>query len=91
MVMADYFVQDRLQELWQQINHSHLTYLDTEDSPQKIEQRNKLEGNVPFVYLVLFTNRIISSLHSRLPLSCPAQSQILLPGNRGSPPPIREQ
>lgn len=44
MVMAEYFVHDRLQELWQQIHHLHLTYLDTEDSPQKIEQRNRLEG-----------------------------------------------
>ncbi|GLV40571.1 tamo [Carabus blaptoides fortunei] len=42
--MAEYFVQDRLQELWQQIHHLHLTYLDTEDSPQKIEQRNRLEA-----------------------------------------------
>lgn len=44
MVMAEYFIHDKLQELWQRISNLHLTYLDTEDSPQKIEQRIKLEG-----------------------------------------------
>lgn len=52
MVMAEYFMYDRLQELWNQINELHLTYLDTEDSPQKIEQRNKLEG-IYYLFLIV--------------------------------------
>lgn len=44
MVMAEYLIHGKLQEFWQQIDHLHLSYLDTEDSPQKIDQRNKLEG-----------------------------------------------
>lgn len=61
MVMAHYFphAHDRLQELWQQIHQLHLTYLDTEDSPQKIEQRNKLEG----IYIIkLFISSIFISM-----------------------------
>ncbi|KAF2901421.1 hypothetical protein ILUMI_04768 [Ignelater luminosus] len=41
--MDGYYAQDRLQELWQQIGSLHLSYLEMEESPQKLEQRNKLE------------------------------------------------
>lgn len=44
MVMDGYYVQDRLQALWQKIETLHLSYLQMEDSPQKLEQRAKLEG-----------------------------------------------
>lgn len=40
----DYYPQDQLQELWLKINSLHLSYLEMEESPQKMEQRNKLEG-----------------------------------------------
>lgn len=46
--MDGYYAQDRLQELWQQIGSLHLSYLEMEESPQKLEQRNKLEGNMKF-------------------------------------------
>lgn len=44
--MDAYYTQDRLQEIWNKINSLHLLYLDMEESPQKMEQRNKLEGNL---------------------------------------------
>lgn len=60
MVMADYFVHDKLQELWQQINHLHLTYLHMEDSPQKIEQRNKLEGTPRVKSTSMLPNKLMT-------------------------------
>lgn len=35
---------DRLRELWQKIGTLHLSYLELEESPQKLKQRNVLEG-----------------------------------------------
>ncbi|XP_031358968.1 protein tamozhennic isoform X2 [Photinus pyralis] len=35
---------DRLRELWQQIGSLHLSYLEMEESPNKLKQRNVLEG-----------------------------------------------
>lgn len=46
MVMDNYYVQDRLQALWHKIDTLHLCYLEMEESPQKLDQRTKLEGMV---------------------------------------------
>lgn len=43
MAMDAYYAQDRLQEIWKKINTLHMSYLEMEESPQKLEQRNKLE------------------------------------------------
>lgn len=36
--------KDRLQELSMKLEQSHLVYLQTDDSPLKLQQRHKLEG-----------------------------------------------
>lgn len=38
--------KDRLQEISMKLEQSHLVYLQTDDSPLKLQQRHKLEGNV---------------------------------------------
>lgn len=43
--MEVFYPQDRPQEIWHKINSLHLSYLEMEESPQKMEQRNKLEGS----------------------------------------------
>lgn len=35
-------------ELWQEIDRCHLSYLVLEESPEKIDQRNRLEGKLKF-------------------------------------------
>lgn len=45
MVMMDaFYPSDGLQEIWHKIDHLHLSYLEMEESPEKLEQRNRLEG-----------------------------------------------
>lgn len=44
MVMDEFYAQSRLHEVWMQIGSLHLVYLELEDSPQKLEERRKLEG-----------------------------------------------
>lgn len=46
---------DRLQEISMKIHKSHLTYLQTDDSPSKIQKRLKLEGKhcTCFCYLLI--------------------------------------
>lgn len=36
---------DRLRELWQTIDHLHLSYLEMEESSEKLDHRKRLEGN----------------------------------------------
>lgn len=36
--------KDRLQEISIKLEQSHLVYLQTDDSPLKLQQRRKLEG-----------------------------------------------
>jgi hypothetical protein len=43
--MAEFLSCNRLAELWMTIEQLHLSYLQTDESLHKIEQRNKLEGN----------------------------------------------
>lgn len=45
VIMDNFYQQDRLSELWNKIDQFHLAFLDIEDSPEKIEIRNKLEGD----------------------------------------------
>lgn len=49
--------KDRLQEISMKLEQSHLVYLQTDDSPLKLQQRHKLEGTTnhlmqyqPFLY-----------------------------------------
>lgn len=44
MEMTDYVIRERLLELWRQIEMTHLSYLQTEESPDKLDERKKLEG-----------------------------------------------
>ena len=41
-------------DLWLQIDKIHLSCLQTEESPQKIDQVRKLKGKSMFKYFVLF-------------------------------------
>ncbi|XP_018567680.1 protein tamozhennic [Anoplophora glabripennis] len=44
VIMENYYSpHNRIYELWQEIEKCHLSYLEMEESPEKIEQRNKLE------------------------------------------------
>lgn len=45
--------KDRLQEISMKLEQSHLVYLQTDDSPLKLQQRHKLEGNV---YQIILCN-----------------------------------
>lgn len=47
--MAEFLSCNRLAELWMMIEHLHLSYLQTDESLDKIEQRGKLEGNLIFI------------------------------------------
>jgi len=38
--------KDRLHEISMKLEQSHLVYLQTDDSPLKLQQRHKLEGSV---------------------------------------------
>lgn len=38
--------KDRLQEIGMKLEQSHLVYLQTDDSPLKLQQRHKLEGKL---------------------------------------------
>ncbi|XP_026461438.1 protein tamozhennic isoform X2 [Ctenocephalides felis] len=42
--ILDWGTKDHLRDLQQQIDQMHFSYLETDDCPQKIEQRQKLEG-----------------------------------------------
>ncbi|XP_049963535.1 protein tamozhennic isoform X1 [Schistocerca serialis cubense] len=44
--MADFLLHDRVRELWMQIDQLHLSYLQTDESLYKLEQREKLEGYI---------------------------------------------
>lgn len=44
--MGSYNLCDGFQELRHEIDTCHLAYLDMEESPEKIEMRNKLEGKL---------------------------------------------
>lgn len=41
--------KDRLQEISMKLEHSHLAYLQTDDSPLKLQQRHKLEGTIEHI------------------------------------------
>ncbi|KAI4468428.1 spermatogenesis-associated protein 2/tamozhennic [Holotrichia oblita] len=43
MVMDSYCFHDQKPELWAKINSLHLNYLEMEESPQKLEHKNKLD------------------------------------------------
>lgn len=47
--MAEFLSCNRLTELWLMIEQLHLSYLQTDESLDKIEQRGKLEGNFIFI------------------------------------------
>lgn len=42
--MGDAMLRDRLPALWRRIEDAHYSYLETDDSPEKLQQRKKLEG-----------------------------------------------
>lgn len=43
--MSDVMPRDILSELWQEILKRTWQYMETEESPEKWEERKKLEGN----------------------------------------------
>lgn len=45
---AGCLLRDRLEELWLHIDQLHLTYLQADESPRKLEEKKRLEGNVSF-------------------------------------------
>jgi hypothetical protein len=58
--MAEFLTCNRLAELWMMIEQLHLSYLQTDESLHKIEQRNKLEGNS--IFLISFTYHATSEI-----------------------------
>lgn len=42
--MGDAVLRDRLPTLWRRIEDAHYSYLETDDSPEKLQQKKKLEG-----------------------------------------------
>lgn len=42
--------KDRLQEISTKLEQSHLVYLQTDDSPLKLQQRHKLEGRIRLLF-----------------------------------------
>jgi len=45
--MSDFVSKDLLPELWEEILQRHWSYLETEESIQKLEEKKKLEGKIP--------------------------------------------
>jgi spermatogenesis-associated protein 2 len=43
VIMDAYYSPDRLQEIWQSIDQLHLSYLEMEESPEKLDHRMRLE------------------------------------------------
>lgn len=43
---TDYTLRNRTRDLWEQIEHLHLTYLETDESLRKIDERKRLEGKI---------------------------------------------
>ncbi|CAH2042219.1 unnamed protein product, partial [Iphiclides podalirius] len=44
--MGDAVLRDRLPALWRRIEDTHYSYLETDDSPEKLLQKKKLEGYI---------------------------------------------
>lgn len=42
--MSDFVPRETLPDLWEEILQTHWTFLETEESIQKLEERKKLEG-----------------------------------------------
>jgi len=51
--MAEFLSCNRLAELWMMIEQLHFSYLQTDESLDKIDQRDKLEGN--FIFIINMT------------------------------------
>lgn len=43
---AGCLLRDRLEELWLHIDQLHLTYLEADESPRKLDEKKRLEGNL---------------------------------------------
>lgn len=43
--MGDSVLRERLPALWRRIEDAHYSYLEIDDSPEKLQQKKKLEGN----------------------------------------------
>ena len=52
--MAEFLSCNRLAELWMMIEQLHFSYLQTDESLDKIEQRGKLEGNFIFIMNLVY-------------------------------------
>jgi len=48
VIMENYYAQEKCRDLWIKIDQLHLGYLELEESPEKIKQREKLEGKPTF-------------------------------------------
>ncbi|CAK1584339.1 unnamed protein product [Parnassius mnemosyne] len=46
MSMGDAVLRERLPALWRRIEDAHYSYLETDDSPEKLLQKKKLEGYI---------------------------------------------
>ncbi|XP_045522306.1 uncharacterized protein LOC123712943 isoform X1 [Pieris brassicae] len=53
--MGDVALHDRVPVLWQQIEDAHYSYLEIDDSPEKLQQKKKLQGYIT-EYLSLVPN-----------------------------------
>lgn len=51
VIMDVHYSNDRLREVWQAIDQLHMSYLEMEESPEKLEHRMRLEGVLLVFYI----------------------------------------
>lgn len=85
---------EMINDLWLQIDTLHLSYLHTEESPQRIEQKKKLKGKHINIWLIFEFNLeqnqsceifFMFRIHERVSIFSHMQSKILLTNNKGYP------
>lgn len=52
--MSDFVACDILRDLWAEILKRHWTFLETDESIDKLEERKKLEGKWAYKYKTLY-------------------------------------
>lgn len=67
--MGDAALRERLPALWRRIEDAHYSYLEIDDSPDKLQQKKKLEGeaedsNTTQHNMLLWLVRILSNANN---------------------------
>ncbi|XP_066249235.1 protein tamozhennic [Euwallacea similis] len=60
VIMENYYSPEKCHQLWIKINQMHLSYLELEESPEKIRQREKLEECIgKFLFMAEHRNKFL--------------------------------